>query len=153
PTGAAAVWLRDTSSRSLEGTIADGEGTVSRRRMALVVDPKAPDGGEAHRDYGVAAQQLPTAASKVQPVALSRGDEATAAVPVMPGPEGITVVHLRPEPEDPRITVRGQAKQSGSMIFILDCSYSMTKLVGVGNERSTRLNVARDALLTILKDI
>lgn len=184
PPGRAAVFLRDGQGR-ISGSIHPlnvplaGAGTVkldaviSGASFSQVFPVTPPSTGQGQTNSGAPGNPLPqsntaveaprpqTADSPLPPVLLSavtlfRGNEFRSSVPVDPA-GGYLVEHKSETYPSASVELSGTARQQLSVVFVLDCSSSMSEAVGVeaprdGDraEQTTRMAVAKDALNAML---
>jgi hypothetical protein len=90
-----------------------------------------------------------SAGGALQARTIFRGHES--AIPFEPAVAAGVTSEVRPELSNrSKVTVRGSAARPLSIVFILDCSYSMGKLVKQDGSRKTRHQVAVAALRSML---
>jgi len=114
-------------------TDADPAGKPNEAKLVFSVDPAL-----AMSDGGA-----------LQAKTIFRGHESS--VPFEPAVAAGVASEVRPEPSNrSKVTVRGSAAKPLSIVFILDCSYSMGNLVRRDGSRNTRHQVALAALKSML---
>ncbi len=143
PLGAAAVYLQDPAglmplkSKTMEDL----------RRLGLVI---AQAGTVSTPQYSIPNDARLKKADRLQAVALYRGHERSNDFYVSSA-TGLNIVYKRPDYPKPTVVVRGELRQTNRVMFILDCSESMRAIQVREGPGVTRLDVARDALLVILR--
>ncbi len=152
PPGEAAVFLRAPRGETLAMVLGPEPTGPTARRVGV---PSAAS-AEAHVDCWIPNDGSLTDRSLLELVALYRGHVRRADLFVHPA-QGISITQSRPVPRAPTVTVRGTARQRGSIMFILDYSISMDQTlvreVGKRKIKTKRYIVARTALQTILDRI
>jgi hypothetical protein len=156
PAGRAALSASDGSGQTAEiGEKAAGvEGLAPRFPIAV------PPDGERTADRTLLMRQI--ADSKRLPPAnaadasrwtlswLFRGHYQAHPFVVAPEGPSIRVVYQRRPPRPTFITVEGEESRQASVVFILDCSFSMRLSAGT-EAGETRIKVARKALTNIIE--
>jgi len=143
PQGTAAVYLRD--STGLLPLLNEAREPLRRMDMGVA----AP--GTLHTpEYWIPNNVRLEKADRLQAVALYRGHVRWDDFYVPPS-TGRDIVYTRSEYPKPTIVVRGELRQTSAVLFILDCSGSMGTPQVVEGKNVTRLDLARDTLIGILR--
>jgi hypothetical protein len=102
--------------------------------------------------YQVKNSDVLKEAEKLWATGLFRGHLVSAPFPFLFG-EGVPVAFVRRKPEKTTIIVKGDEKRQTALMFILDCSGSMTKKVLMEGKLVPRIHVATTALKRILENL
>lgn len=101
----------------------------------------------------VPGQELAMLGDTAQAVAWFRGHRFTQPLVAAP-PAGVQVTWHRPDWKTAHVTVHGKSARPGAVLFVLDCSSSMSTTVEVegnaGEREVSRMQVAKDALSAML---
>lgn len=145
PSGEAAFYLKETwkSGRLLPML---GKADAYFRRRSIGIPATAP--GPVRWSIDNSDYLRDTAA--VRAVALYRGHLSDDCVCYFPPAEGFDVSFQPPEYVYPTVTVSEPSVTAPSVVFILDCSGSMSAVLGGIEGNSRRVDVAGDALDYIL---
>ena len=143
PKGTAAVYLRD--SAGLLPLLSPSQSPL--RRLGLAV---AEPGKQATPNYLIPNNERLAKDDRLQAVALYRGQERQDDFYVLPA-TGLDIVYTRPNYAPPTVVVRGEMKQTSTVMFIFDCSGSMGARMVIEGKQTTRLNLARDTLVALLR--
>ncbi|HWB13510.1 MAG TPA: vWA domain-containing protein [Pirellulales bacterium] len=156
PVGTAALSASDGLGRPAEV----GEKTADVEGLAARFPIDIPKDGERTADrtllmrQRVDSKQSPpanaAAASRWTLAWLFRGHYQAHPFVVAPEGPSIKVVYQRPPPRPTFVTVQGEESRQASVVFILDCSYSMREDSGTEGHQ-TRMDVARTALQRIVE--
>jgi hypothetical protein len=162
----------DTTADLPEGQaavfVSDGESRIGDSAQTFVVPPA---GDRSSTEPVVVPCLLPSAelaarGPELEAVALFRGHRFAHRFLARP-PSGIEVVYERPRRDTASVTLHGSQRKPGSVVFILDCSSSMSEPTLVEDQRLPRpssrapgeirrgtevprLQVAKDALRGML---
>ena len=148
PKGVAAIYLEDPEgSRTIPLSVESKEKTPQLRRIEVPVD-----GQWTPKPYGVrgddpALSQPDFQAKELRMVAFYRGHVKPQDLVATSLEAERVVVYEPPRYPKPTITVQGEATQGSSLVFILDCSGSMSYPTTLGGRR---IDVARNALKSVL---
>ncbi|MEX2560869.1 MAG: vWA domain-containing protein, partial [Pirellulales bacterium] len=112
-------------------------GPATNASFALVLRPPGNTGAGPSQD----------ANGPWQLAGLYRGHKSISHFHVLPLGRGLELVHRRQPKPTATVTVLGEAKMPGSLVFVLDCSYSMKK----PGQTNGRMNAARRGLINILQ--
>jgi Mg-chelatase subunit ChlD len=144
----AAIYLEDPEgSRAIPLSVDGTQKVPELRRIEVPVDgPWVP------KPYGVrgddpALSQPDFKAKELKMVALYRGHVKPQDFAATSLEAEREVVYELPRHVKPTITVQGEATQGSSLVFILDCSGSMSAPTALGGRR---MDVARNALKNVL---
>ncbi|HEY5314359.1 MAG TPA: hypothetical protein VIK18_17630, partial [Pirellulales bacterium] len=141
PPGFATVFLHDA-----QGRLATGTKTAPMPPQAVSTVIKYPLAGTALAGRG----------PLVEASWLYRGNEISTSLLLRP-PGGLKVDFEPYQYGPPRVTVHGRGRKKASMMFILDCSHSMTELTsseGPGDDqRVSRFSAAQKALEQMLDQL
>jgi len=146
PLGEAAVYIRSGGPGGPLLEVFDADRQEIRRR-GIPISGTAPSKKLLHRFRNDAPLQD---VLELDAVALYRGHVWYTTFGVGQQGRGDEVVFVKPVYKKPVVKVQGPANQISWVMFILDCSGSMSKRMKFEGKDSTRLNVARDRLETIL---
>jgi hypothetical protein len=141
PTGVATVFLHDS-----QGRLSAGTQTATMPPVAASTVIKYPLTGAALAGRG----------PLVEASWLYRGNEISTSLLLRP-PGGLKVDFEPYRYGPPRVTIHGRSRKKASIMFILDCSHSMTELTsseGPGaDQRVSRFTVAQKALQQMLEEL
>jgi len=143
PRGIATAYIRDSSG--LVPLLSEAREPL--RRMGLAV---AEPGTVRTAEYWIPNEVRLEKADRLQAVALYRGHLRWDDFYVPPS-TGLDIVYTKPDYPKPTIVVRGELRQTSAVMFILDCSGSMGAPQVVEGKNFTRLDLARDTLIGILR--
>lgn len=142
PAGLAAVFLRDARGRI--------DGTTRPLELPLAADQRTDI------DYALPGAALADRGPIVQATTLFRGNAFSQSF-LLRATGGIKVAFDPFEYGPPRITLTGPNRRRASVVFILDCSQTMSELVEVeapgDRRRLSRLEVAKGALSSLLNQL
>ena len=143
PQGTAAVYVRDAGG--LLPLLSETRDPL--RRIAL---PLTQPGSVRTPEYWIPNDARLEKTDRLQAVALYRGHRRLDDFYVPPS-TGLDIAFTRPDYPKPTIVVRGELKQTSAVIFVFDCSGSMGTPQAVEGKTVTRLDLARDTLIGILR--
>lgn len=135
--------------------LADQQGRVPGATLPLPLSDKEK-ARVAPWEYNLESQSLATRGPLLEATALFRGHEFSAPL-LLRVPGGYRVSVIPPRYGPPRVTLSGERSKRPSVVFILDCSYSMKELVDVESPvvddapRIPRLDAAKGALRSLLE--
>ncbi|MGH7200297.1 MAG: hypothetical protein ACREJB_06805, partial [Planctomycetaceae bacterium] len=140
PTGTASVFLRDARGR-LDG---------STRPLPLPLESPAP----IDLSKRLPGELLSSRGPELTAVTLYRGHEFTAPL-VLSAAGGVTIAYQPHVYEQSTVTVSAFARKRFAIVFILDCSHSMSDPVSAEGpgERMTKLEAAKIALVQMLGEL
>jgi hypothetical protein len=152
PAGTAALSVADAAGRAAEvgDKAAGSEGLADR--MPIVVRADAERKSDRTLLVRQGAQPKEPAAGDAAAWTLAwlyRGHYHAEQFPVAPEGPSIKVVYQRHPPRPTFVTVKGEESRQASVVFILDCSWSMREEAGTEGQQ-TRMDVARGALTEIV---
>ncbi|MEK6237466.1 MAG: VWA domain-containing protein, partial [Planctomycetales bacterium] len=138
PPGRAAYFVQDPKGPTL--AVKDSDRNPVRRMELALPFPTDPESGKPStiikREYFLTPADLDNRPA-LDGVALFRGHRYAGRFHANPT-TGAEVIYQAPPYLDPMITASGKARKRGSVIFVLDCSWTM-------NEPANRLEAAGDA--------
>ena len=111
-----------------------------------------PEGGSPTAEPPPLRYRIPLAdlkAGQPQTTVLFRGHRWTTDVVVAKPQDVVRIELLRPRPDTAGVTVGGEGKATGHLLFVFDCSGSMSKQNPQTGRR--RIDTARESLETLLK--
>ena len=144
PPGRAAVYVDRLGPEGRLFPLLNSQGDPVRRRGVAI----AADAGDSKLEHLVRNNAAIAGLSQLDAVALYRGHRWSVPFLVEAEGRGDEIAYERPVYGKPRVRVGGPAKQTSSVMFIFDCSGSMSTRIAGGGRR--RIVVARDTLNTIL---
>ena len=152
PSGKAALFVKEQNEKE-RGLIpllsAEKHPQPDLRRIGVAVGSGPGSKGDPAGEYWLPIDD-PARGRELDAVALFRGHVRRLGFLIQPA-AGTETQWTRPNYPPPTVVVKGDARQQTSVVFILDCSGSMSRLVETKDGRSLpRLDVARDRLETVL---
>lgn len=144
PAGQAAVFVRDRQGRI------DGTSRTLDLPLTGLVDGRVP------LELTVPGKSLVGRGPTLEAIALLRGNRY--ATNFLLRPTGGVVVETVPHRYGyPNVTLGGRSRRRASIMFILDCSNSMSEMTDMegpeGNEKVSRLDAAKNALHQMLDNL
>lgn len=82
-----------------------------------------------------------------------RGGWYDQPIPVQPLGKGIEIVYPKPVYDPPRVTVAGDSTRPAVIVFVLDCSSSMSESISMEGRQERKMDQAQRALRSIIEDI
>jgi Mg-chelatase subunit ChlD len=142
PAGTAAIYLQD--SAGLLPLLSTAQQPLRRMGIAVAEPGKRPT-----QEYWIPNDARLEKADRLQAVALYRGQVRWDDFYVPPS-AGLDIVYTRPDYPKPTVVVRGELRQTTTVMFIFDCSGSMGTRQVVEGKETTRFDLARNTLGQIL---
>ena len=158
PPGEAAMFLSDsTGEETIPVLSADDLENPDLRRIGVEIDPASGSEETAVPRHWVANSSLPNDAERLNTIALYRGHRVPYPVVLERLGAGIPIEYLPPDYADPTVTVVGEAMSKSSVMFILDCSGSMSKKMVTADDtrvtQTSRFIEAKKALGVVLAEL
>jgi Mg-chelatase subunit ChlD len=155
PIGTAALSVSDAAGRPAE----IGDKAAGSEKLAARMPIAVRGGTERTSDRTLLVRQItqpngPPAntadAARWTLAWLYRGHYHPDPFPVAPEGPSLQVVYQRQPPRPTFVTVRGEESKQASVVFILDCSFSMRETVQTERGKKPRMELAREALIRIV---
>jgi hypothetical protein len=137
--------------------LADDQGRIGPNAWPLP-QAAAADGSLLRQELLLEAASLRERGPLIHTIATLRGNEFPAPL-LLRAPGGARVAYRRPNYGPPRVTVFGFDKKRASVVFVLDCSFSMKEPTRVerpdvtNQPQVSRMDVAKGALRSMLEQL